>query len=588
MSASKEPAAAQDRPRPHPAWHPARLRARILETRGWTRAGLAFAAGLLSVLAFAPFFLWPVLFLTLPVLVWLIDGPLDDGDLNKPARLDASTLKAAFRDGWWWGFGFFIGGLFWVGEAFLVEADKFAWALPLAVVAMPAGLALFYGAAAAAARTAWSPGVARLLVLAVALAAADWLRGHILTGFPWNVLGYALTSPLTLMQSASVLGIYGLSLWAVMIFTAPLVMAAGDGTAAMDTRRGWRKGLAIAAIPLAVLTLFGVIRLSAGPAPMLDNIKLRIVQPSVPQREKWLPEKQREIFQLHLGLSRRNAAGVVDDLKGVTHVVWPEAAMPFRPLEHREALDAIGELLVGGSYLVSGGLRVVRPEAVAGQPPPQPRAYNSLFFFGPGGGLAALYDKIRLVPFGEFLPLQPWLEAIGLEQLTRQRGGFSTGIVPRPLITVGGLPPAAVLICYEAIFAGSVVQGSERPGVIINVTNDGWFGDTTGPRQHFHQTRVRAVEEGVPIIRAANNGISAMVGPDGSVLSFLGMNVRGVIDSGLPAALPVPVYARLGDRLFVVNALIFSLLSWVARRGTGPSRRLIAAPGHSPKSETQG
>jgi apolipoprotein N-acyltransferase len=227
--------------------------------------------------------------------------------------------------------------------------------------------------------------------------------------------------------------------------------------------------------------------------------------------------------------------------------------MPFLPLKSPEALKTIGEMLPPGTYLLSGALRVAEPASSESE---RRRAYNSLMVFGPGGGLAALYDKIHLVPFGEYLPFQETLEGMGIEQLTRWRGGFSSGRNPRPLMYVPGLPRISALICYEAIFPAAVVQSGERPSVLVNVTNDGWFGNTTGPYQHFHQARVRAVEEGLPLVRVANNGISAVIDPDGRVLAELGLNVRGVIDSPLPAGGAPPVYARFGDGVFAVCWLI--------------------------------
>jgi apolipoprotein N-acyltransferase len=177
--------------------------------------------------------------------------------------------------------------------------------------------------------------------------------------------------------------------------------------------------------------------------------------------------------------------------------------------------------------------------------------------FGDKGDLEQIYDKIHLVPFGEYLPMQALLESIGLEQLTRWRGGFSIGATPRPVLEIPGLPPALGLICYEAVFPAAIIQGGRRPGLLINVTNDGWFGDTTGPWQHFHQTRVRAVEEGLPIIRSANNGVSAIVDGTGRVVAMLTLNARGNLDSGVPSSIAAPVYAKLGDCTFVGLLLIF-------------------------------
>jgi apolipoprotein N-acyltransferase len=523
----------------------ARKRLRALE--GWRRALVLMVSGLLSVLAFAPFFLWPILFFTFPVLVWAI-AP------SSPETASRATLRRAFIDGWWFGFGYFFAGLFWVGEAFLVEADVFGWLLPFAVTLLPAGLALFFGMAAAVTRALWRPGLSGLLMMAVVFAVTEWLRGHILTGFPWNVLGYALTASETMMQSSGLIGIYGLTLWAVLIFAAPLVMAA-DADPETTSLAAFAPGVSLAVVPLIAAALYGWSVLSTAPAPSADTPRVRIVQPSVPQREKWLPAKQGEIFRLHLDMTHHNPAGQDDDFTGIALIVWPEAAMPFRPLEHPEALQAIADLLPDkGPVLLSGGLRVER----GGTPgAPTLQAYNSLLAIDDAGKPVAIYDKIHLVPFGEYLPFQPVLEAIGLQQLTKMRGGFASGPSPRPLLTLPGLPPIVGLVCYEAIFPAAVVQGNARPGLIVNITNDGWFGNTTGPRQHLHQSRVRAVEEGLPLVRAANNGISAMIDAHGRITASLDMNVRGVIDPPIPSAIAPPPYARWGDGLFVLNAAVF-------------------------------
>ncbi|MEQ1712151.1 MAG: apolipoprotein N-acyltransferase [Hyphomicrobium sp.] len=527
----------------------------IIECRGWQRHLVALVAGAVSVLAMAPFFLWPVLFITLPVLVWLIDAP--DGS-GRP-------LRAAATSGWFFGFGYFFAGLFWIGEAFLVEAEIFAWLLPFAITIMPAGLALFYAAAAAAARVWWPAGVARLLVLAVTFAMAEWLRGHVLTGFPWNVLGYALTPTLPLMQAAGVLGIYGLTLWTVVVGAGPLVLAA-DAERHCQRRRGLLAGLGMALVPLAASYAHGVIRLKDGPVMSQPHLNVRIVQPSVPQRDKWRPEKQGEIFRDHLYLSRRDATGAVDDLAGVSLLVWPEAAMPFLPLSTPEALTAIADLVPDGVHLVTGALRVEGRSAAPGSGARQRDAYNSLMVFDSAGRLAALYDKIHLVPFGEYLPFQTALESIGLQQLTRMRGGFAAGRSPRPLISIPGLPVFGGLICYEAIFPAAVVQDRERPQFLVNVTNDGWFGNTTGPRQHFHQSRIRAVEEGLPLVRAANNGISAVIDGQGRVLARLGLDRRGVVDHAIPPARPTTLYSSFGDAIFLLNALAFLLTAFLISR----------------------
>jgi apolipoprotein N-acyltransferase len=533
------------------------LAERLRGLRGWRRRLAALAAGAASVLAMAPFFAWPVLWLTLPALVWLIDGTSSSFQRKRestqpPTRWSQRPEMAAAAVGWWFGFGYFLAGLFWVGEAFLVEAEVFAVLLPLAVTLLPGGLALFYAAAAGIAAALSRQGPSRVLVLALALSAMEWARGHIFTGLPWNVLGYALTYPLPLMQSAAVFGIYGLTLVAVLVFALPPVLWA-EAPVGIAGRRTRIAALAVALVPLAAAALLGQVRLALAPHAMLPDIKIRIVQPSVPQREKWRPENQRRIFLDHMALSAANAAGEVDNLAGITAVIWPEAAMPFLPLDYPDVRAAIGRLLPPTTHLITGALRA--EPAPPGSPRPR-RIFNSLIVFGQGGSLTTLYDKIHLVPFGEYLPLQRQLEAIGLEQLTRLRGGFDIGVVPRPLLRVPGLPAAAPLICYEAIFPREIVQGPERPALMLNLTNDGWFGNTTGPRQHLHQARVRAVEEGLPLMRAANNGISAAIDGYGRILARLDLDARGVIDIGLPAALPPPPYARLGDAIFLLLWLI--------------------------------
>jgi len=532
----------------------------VRDLDGWRRLAAAFAAGSFSVLAMAPFYLWPVLFLTLPVLVWLVDGAKAQGDTTSFWRRPVVRAASA---GWWFGFGYFVFGLFWIGEAFLVEADKFAWLLPVAVTGLPAYLAFFFALGAGASLLVWPQGLARVLVLALALSGAEWLRGHVLTGFPWNVVGYALTWPLPMMQSAAFFGIYGLTLLAVVIFAAPLVLVA-DASSEHGKRHSLAWAAAIAVLPLLALYGFGAWRLSGGPAPYVDGVKIRIVQASVDQRDKWKAEKQGEIFRDQIDLSRHDASGRRDDLAGVTHLIWPEAAMPFLPLQHPEALVSIGALLPDGARLISGALRLKKPDA--GTPAARREGFNSLMVFADQGGLESVYDKIHLVPFGEYLPFQATLEWMGLEQLSRWRGGFSIGPSPRPLMAIPGLPPVAGLICYEAIFPAEIVEGATHAGLLLNVTNDGWFGDTTGPWQHFHQSRVRAVEEGVPLVRAANNGVSAVIDGYGRVLSLLPLNARGVIDSGIPAAVAPPPYARFGDWTFVALAAAFAAAAIVLAR----------------------
>ena len=551
---------------------------------GWRLNAATWALGVVSVLAYAPFFVWPVLFATLPA--WLNLTRIAEQRSPSLARFAPwrrSAVGRAAAIGWWFGFGHCMAGLFWVGEAFLVEPEVFGWLLPFAVTLLPGGLALFYAAAMAGAALLTPRahlGVQRVAALAVTLSVTEWLRGHIFTGFPWNVLGYALTYPLPLMQSASLFGIYGLTLITVLICALPGMLYLGRGDIKPDStwQHVWRHAWWIAAVlPLAMLWAYGHVRLNASlPAMSSPAPKIRIVQPSVPQNEKWRPENQRRIFDDHLALSRQTtgwpaSGGVDDDAAGIALIVWPEAAMPFFPLNQPIALSDIGRMLTAETTLVSGALRAGPSPSPAERGP----VYNSLIAFGSGESarVIAAYDKIHLVPFGEYLPLQRLLEAIGLQQLSKLQGGFAAGIAPRPLLDIPHVGKLGPLVCYEVLFPGTIVQGQERPRALVNVTNDGWFGNTTGPRQHLQMTRVRAVEEGLPIIRAANNGISAMIDANGRITARIDLNVRGSIDAVLPPALAPPPYARFGDAIWlamltmIVAGVLANRLS--GRRGAG-------------------
>ncbi len=535
----------------------------------WQQSLVAASAGALSVLAFAPFFLWPILWLTLPVWIWLAEISERQSVSTRRRMFWRKTAAGrAAETGWWWGFGFFVVGLSWIGEAFLVEADVFAWLLPFAITLLPAGLACFTAVAMAAATAIAQPGPRRILALAAALGATEWLRGNILSGFPWNVIGYALTYPLPMMQFSSIFGIYGLTIIAVIAFAAPAVMLQqANNQSDPDLIRSRRRtAILTALLPLLMLATGAVWRLVVIDqydmnAQSVAGPRVRIVQPSVLQREKWRPENQRRIFDDHIALSQQRPDGALDGAIGIALIVWPEAAMPFRPLDTPAALAEIGRFLPTGSTLISGALRVEEASSGNGQ---QRRVFNSLLAFGESGKLVASYDKTHLVPFGEYLPLQALMESIGLQQLSKLRGGFAQGVRPRALMTIPSVGDFGTLVCYEAIFPQMNFAPGVRPRAIVNVTNDGWFGNSIGPRQHFHQARVRAVEQGVPLIRAANNGISAVIDPFGRVPGQLDLNIRGSLDVILPATAAMPLYGRWGDFVFLV--MLMTLLAWVLRR----------------------
>ena len=518
---------------------------------GWRRMAAAFLAGAISVLAMAPLHLWPVLLVTFPAFVWLLDGCYARQGTSRPA------LRAAASTGWAFGFGFFLAGLYWIGRAFLVEAEIFAWLMPFAIILMPAGLALFFAAAAVLAGPLWRPGPARIVALALALALTEWLRGHVLTGFPWNAPGYALTSTDAMMQWASIFGLYSLNLLAVLIFAAPAV-AWGTGLAlpASPIRRFGFPALML--VILAGATGWGQWRLQNTPISFVEGVSLRIVQPNIAQEDKWQPENRAAIFQRLMELSRNGVPGArLDD---VTHLIWPESALPFLLAETPEALDAIAAMLPRGAVFITGAARAERHVDSATGETKRTDIFNSLFIMDENAKLLSTYDKVHLVPFGEYLPYQDFLESIGLQQLARQIGGFTAGSGTR-IRVAPNIPPFVALICYEIIFPDAIREQGTKPQWLLNLTNDAWFGDSPGPAQHFHQARVRAVEQGLPLVRAANTGISAIAGPYGRIIARLPRGRAMAMDARLPRAAPDTIFVRWGGKIFVI-LLFLSLVLW--------------------------
>ena len=511
---------------------------------GWRRAAIAILAGAASALALAPVNAWPILFLTFPVLVWLVDG--------SAAGRWSGAVTAAIA-GWCFGFGYFVAGVYWVGYAFLVDAKTFGWLLPVAVAGLPAYLAIYTGLGLAAARLIWVRGPERVLALAATLTAAEWLRGHLLSGFPWNTFGYALTQPLALAQSVSLVGIWGLTFLCIAICASPAVLA-DDAADTPHPRRAPFIGLLI----LAALGGYGVARLATHPTEYVKGVKLRIMQPNLQQDDKFNYSAKAQVMERYLRLSDRATGPQSSGVHDITHLIWPESAFPFFLTREPDALAQIAGLLKPSTELITGAVRAAADASTA-----NPRAYNSVYVIDPDGSIRGIYDKVHLVPFGEYLPFQRVLERLGLRQLTKMVGGFLSGDRRRTM-DVPGAPKMLPLICYEAIFPGAAVPGGERPGWLVNVTNDGWFGISSGPYQHFQQARVLAIAEGLPLVRAANTGISAVVDPVGRVVNALPLGAESVLDSGLPQAIEPTTYVRFGDSpliLFLAVSLVV-----VARR----------------------
>lgn len=490
---------------------------------GWRRRIAAVILGSLAALALPPVYALPLLIPAFTGLMWLIGS--------------SRSARSAFAAGWWFGIGHFVLGLYWIAEALLVDPQKFGWMVPFAIFGLSGALALFPALAAAATRRCGRAGVAGVLIFAAAWTGAEWLRGHILTGFPWNLIGYAWTTSDSMLQLAAVTGIYGLSLITVAAAAMPAVLAA---PAAMRPPRQEWLAVAATAAALAAIWIAGTLRLSAAETKDVPGVRLRIVQPDIPQTEKWSPVRAEEHFERLLRLS------TVPAKEPVTDVIWPETAVPFVLSSDAARRDMIAAAAPRGGLVITGALGATQH---AGG---KPKFWNSVFAIDAAGRIVARYDKSHLVPFGEYMPLRRYLP---LDAVAAGPVDFSAGPGPQTL-ALPGLPAVSPLVCYEAIFPGEVVASGARPAWLLNVTNDAWFGQSAGPYQHFAIARTRAVEEGLPLVRAANTGISAVVDPYGRVLAQLGLGKQGVLDVALPVGLSTPtVYARHGDWILLGSAV---------------------------------
>ncbi|MCA1438869.1 apolipoprotein N-acyltransferase [Ensifer sp. IC4062] len=523
-----------------------RLAGRIMLLSGVSRLFLAFLAGLLAVLTQPPFGIFAAAFVSFPVLVWLIDGAPGDPEKGRLAR-----LWPALSIGWSFGFGYFLGGLWWLGNALLIEADLFAWALPLAVVGLPAFLALFYAFAVALARCLWSDGLGRIAALALGFGIAEWLRGFLFTGFPWNAIGYALMPMPLMMQSASVVNLATINMLAVFVFAAPALIATGKGA---------RAGLAIAIVLFGSHLAFGFYRLAQpAPRPPAPELTVRLVQPVVDQAKKLDDRERSSVFEEHLALT---TAPAKDGGKRPDIIVWPETSIPFILTDNPDALVRIAEVLDDGQVLIAGAVRV--EDAGTGLPR---RFYNSIYVIDDRGQIVGAADKVHLVPFGEYLPFEDVLASWGLSAVAASMpGGFSPA-QSRALLTLPGGKTAYPLICYEAIFPEEIDGNGPLADFLLNITNDAWFGDTPGPRQHFHQAQLRAVETGTPMIRAANSGISAIVDARGVLVVGLGYNYKGVTDTILPGKMLSLTNTATRGRIFWLTAGILFLVAVFSRVG---------------------
>jgi apolipoprotein N-acyltransferase len=518
-----------------------KLASDVILSWGWNRNALAFFSGLLLNLALPPFDFFAVGFISFPVLMWLLEG----AQASPSARGFLRTYPAAVV-GWFFGFGYFLGGLWWLGNALLNAGNEFIWALPFAIFGLPAALAFFFSFAAIIARSVRGSGIGAAASIAFAIGITEWLRGFVFTGFPWNGIGMTIMPTPLLMQSASVFGIVGMNALAVFVFALP-------GCFTLSRRR-WL-GPTLSVLLFGAHAIFGFMTLNYTPhGPAEPNAKsVRIVQPSIPQTDKWDETVRDRIFATYLKMTAQlpEVGKPVPSL-----VIWPETAVPFIFADRPEALAAIGEALVDGQILLAGSVR----QEGSRENGDELRYYNSIIAINSKGEIIDGADKVHLVPFGEYLPLENLLRSLGVDQVVATPGGFSAGAALHPL-TLPDLPSILPMICYEIIFPGALESAKVRPQLVVNITNDAWYGYTPGPYQHFRLAQIRAVESGIPVVRSANNGVSGFIDSRGRVTSALNLNVVGNLDGAIDKNHSRTLYSvRASQTIFFTYCVLLALI----------------------------
>lgn len=526
------------------------LAGQIILSYGWRRGLYLFVAGLVAGTSVPPFFILPALFVALPIWIWALDG--------------AETVKGwgrlfgpAFRIGFCFGLGYFIVAFHWLGAAFFVDGGIMLAVMPVAILFLSALIALFWGFASAAAHLVWSGSALRVLALATTLSIAEFARGHILTGFPFDLVGYALTANDQMMQAASLIGVYGLTFVALLIAMTPALIWPAEDRALTQRLAPFFGALLLIAAQVG----YGQNRLQNTVVPARDDAQLRLIQPNIDQALKWQADGREFTVDRLISLSETQLDPTDNGLADVSILVWPEAALPFFLSEYPEALARFARMLPPNTLLLTGA---PRRDTLA-------RAdYNALMAINTDGEVIAAYDKQHLVPAGEFLPFRQLFASIGLTQFVPGLTGWTHGTTPR-LMTPEGSPPFLALICYEAIFSGDLGPDINDAEYIVNVTNDGWFAGSVGPEQHFHHARLRAVESGLPMVRVANTGITALIDPLGQVLGRITPDEMGVLDGALPARLAPPLFARWTNWPLLFALLISAAIVLVQR--FRPARR---------------
>ena len=474
---------------------------------------VCFLAGLATPFAFAPYYAWPILFITIPVFF---------------VYLDASTKRrGAASRAFMFGYGYFISGIWWVANALLVDVAKFGWMIPFCIFGLSAVLAVYFAVLGAVYHTLkTSSAVLNLICFIAVWVAIEYLRSIGILGFPWNLIGYASLASLNVAQFASLVGVFGLSIIVMLIAVLPAL------TYLSKNSKTKAAGIILPLLLILAGYGFGASRIPKETA--YTDTKLRIVQPSIPQEIKG----RQEAATLSVERLQKLSQGTPVDI-----TVWPETAYPF-PIrgDHIPAMPWPSRYTLTGALRIEGGRESIR-------------LYNSIVAVDPAGLLLMAYDKHQLVPFGEFVPLR---SVLPLDKITPGNLDFTRGSGAQTIF-LRDLPSFSPLVCYEVIFPWMATDPQHRPDWLVNTTNDGWYRDSPGPYQHLAAAQMRAIEQGLPLIRAANNGVSAVIDPYGRITEKLPYNAEGVLNARLPEKILPTWYAYLGGRtgnLFINNYFV--------------------------------
>ncbi|HEY0034597.1 MAG TPA: apolipoprotein N-acyltransferase [Devosia sp.] len=499
-------------------------------SHGWRRFALLVVAGAMAGLSIAPWFVVPALFVTFPLWVWCLDGA-------ERRRGWRRVFGPAFTIGFAFGWGYFTIAFHWLGAAFFVEGGIMLALMPFAILALAAFIAFFWGLASAAAHLLWSHGAWRIMTLATCITIAEWARGHVLTGFPFDLLGYALTPTDEMMQITSVIGIYGLTFVAALLATTPALIWPADNRTLSRRLLPFFAAIAVIAAQLG----FGYNRLVGTVTTERTDISMRLVQPMVYEHSNWSTVDPVGIIDKLLMLSDMRMDPADQGLADITHLVWPESSLPFFLSTYPDALARIARLLPDTTTLLAG---IPRQQYEPGETQSSGPPFNSLSAIDTSGEVIGTYDKAHLVPFGEYLPFGEFFSQLGIKQFVPGAEGWAPGDARRRLMSLPNAPAFLALICYEILFSGDLGD-TARAQYILNITNDAWFDGSIGPAQHAHHARVRAVEEGLSLIRAANTGLTFATDPLGRVTASIAPGQMAVLDVRPHERLASTIFAQL-------------------------------------------